>query len=375
MRINLSTFIVACLLLMVFCFQTSAQLSVQTIDVAGDSISKGFNARSTFPCSNGDQEQYNWLTSDTHGTTFCGAGSEGVYSVLERTECEIGSNVFTPAANHAASGAQMLTDFTAQAGNIRTYLNSQNAPRLAAVFLGHNDVCGGKINKTNASCASPDQDPNNYCRTRPEAFEREFRKGLEILMTVPSTRIAVSSPIRASQLCNFGAKSNCQFGGSCQLLWQTVSGGFGTVFGTGNGICGSLTSDCSPTKIADAYATLKMIRDTLKRVTAEYALISDGKTSRVVFVGGEMVGGGVKAAGTSFLYSDAAWNYRFSSEQISCCDCFHPSVLGQDTLAKLMKNGLSCSRIQPCCKDTGDDLVDGKCAKTQYKRVSYNGLF
>jgi hypothetical protein len=372
---TLSNFLFASALLLVFCLQTSAQLSVQTIDVAGDSISKGFNARSAFPCSNGDQEQYNWLTSDTHGATFCGAGSENVYSVLERAECELGSNIFAPAANHAASGAQMLTDFLAQANGIKTYLNSQNAPRLAVVFLGHNDVCGGKINKINASCASADQDPNNYCRTKPDAFEREFRKGLEVLMSVPNTRIAVSSPVRASQLCNFGGKSNCQFGGTCQFLWQTVSGGFGTVFGNGNGICGSLTSDCSPAKIADAYATLKSVRDILKRVTAEYALIPDGGNSKIIIIGGAMVGGGAKAAGTNFLYSDAAWNYRFSAEQISCCDCFHPSALGQDTLAKLMKNGLSCSRVQPCCKDTGDDLVDGKCAKTQVKRISYNGLF
>jgi lysophospholipase L1-like esterase len=353
---------------------TSAQLSIQAIDVAGDSISKGFNARSTFPCSNGDQEQYNWLTSDTHGTTFCGAGSENVYSTLERLECEIGSNVFAPAANHAASGAQMLSDFLAQANGIKTYLNTQSSPRLAAVFLGHNDVCSGKITKVNASCSSSDQDPNNHCRTKPDAFEREFRKGLEVLMSVSNTRIAVASPVRASQLCNFASKSNCQFGGSCQFLWQTATT-FGGVFGSGNGICGSLTQDCSPTRIADSYTALKTIREILKRVTAEYALIPDGGASPVVMIGGEMVGGGTKAAGTNFIYSDAPWFYRFNTEQLSCCDCFHPSALGQDALAKMMKIGLSCSRLNPCCKDTGDALTDGKCTRTEVKRVFYNGIF
>ncbi|HEY0427596.1 MAG TPA: SGNH/GDSL hydrolase family protein [Pyrinomonadaceae bacterium] len=375
MKKLLSLFLSALTVLHVFSLQTNAQMSIQAIDVAGDSITKGFNARSTFPCSNGDQEQYNWLTSDTHGSTFCGAGSENVYSVLERMECEMNTSVFAPATNHAVSGAQMLSDFLAQANLIKIYLNSQNASRLAVVFLGHNDVCGGKINKTNASCASPDQDPNNYCRTKPDAFEREFRKGLDVLMTVPDARIAVSAPVRASQLCNFATKTNCQFGGSCQFLWQSASGVFGTVFGNGNGICGSLTQDCSPARIADAYTTLKGIRDILKRVSAEYATISDGGHSAVITIGGETIGGATKAAGTTFLYSDAAWNYRFNAEQISCCDCFHPSALGQDTLGKLMKDGLSCSHVQPCCKDTGDALTDGKCARTQVKRVFYNGLF
>lgn len=357
-----------------FSIQTPAQLSIQAIDVSGDSISKGFNARSSFPCSNGDQEQYNWLTSDTHGAAFCGSGSENVYSVLERVECDLSANIFAPAANHAASGAQMLTDFLNQANDIKTYLSAQNSPRLAAVFLGHNDVCSGKPTKTNASCANSDQDPNNHCRTKPASFEREFRKGLEVLMTVPNTRIGVASPVRASQLCNFASKSNCQFGGTCQFLWQTATT-FGGVFGSGNGICGSLTQDCSPTRISDSYTALKEIRDILKRVTAEYAAIPDGGASQIIMIGGQTVGGATKAAGTNFLYSDAPWFYRFSSEQLSCCDCFHPSALGQDTLGKMMKNGLGCSRTNPCCKDTGDPLADGKCEKTQVKRTFYSGLF
>lgn len=360
--------------LLAFSPNASAQLNIQAIDAAGDSISKGFNARSSFPCSNGDQEQYNWLTSDTHGATFCGQGSENVYSVLERVECDLGANIFAPSANHAVSGAQMLTGFLAQANGIKTYLNSQNSPRLAAVFLGHNDVCSGKPSKINASCANSDQDPNNHCRTKPDSFEREFRKGLEVLMTVSNTRIGVAAPVRASQLCNFASKSNCQFGGSCQFLWQTATT-FGGVFGSGNGICGSLTSDCSNTRIADSYRDLKGIRDILKRVTAEYAAVPDGGTSQIITIGGQTVGGATKAAGTNFVYSDAPWFYRFSSDQLSCCDCFHPSAIGQDTLAKMMKNGLGCSRTNPCCKDTGDALTDGKCEKTQVKRTFYNGLF
>src|SRR5436305_1205845 len=119
----------------------SAQLTIQAIDVTGDSISKGFNAGNASPCSNGDQETYNWLTSDTHGTALCSAGSEGVFSVLEQIECEAGTNILGASPNHAVSGATLVRDFVSQAGNVRTYLASQPATRLAVVFLGHNDNC------------------------------------------------------------------------------------------------------------------------------------------------------------------------------------------------------------------------------------------
>jgi hypothetical protein len=353
-------FLIAMLMFAVPCVH--GQLSIQTIDVAGDSISKGFNAGNAFPCSNGDQETFNWLTSDTHGTTFCGAGAEGVFSVVERIECGTGGNIIAANPNHAASGATLLGNLITQATNVRTYLLAHASPRLAVVFLGHNDNCSGTVTKVNASCSSVDLDPTNYCKTRPDAFERELRKGLDVLMSTGDTRIGVVSPVRVSQLCNFGTKSNCQLGGSCQFVWGVVS------------ICAPLTRDCSSTRVVDSYQTLKTYRDILRTVTAEYAAIPDFGSSPLVFVGGQTVGGGVKAAGTTFVQVDAPWNYRFKSSEISCCDCFHPSGLGQDTLARMLKDGFVCSRNTPCCLDTGDPLADGKCTFSPRRRIVYNGL-
>ncbi len=350
-------------LLFVFSVSNFAQLSIQAIDVAGDSISKGFNAGNSFPCSNGDQEQYNWLTSDTHGATLCGTGNENVFSFKERLECEFGVDILAKNPNSAASSARMLSDFVNQANSIKTYLNQQTGRKLAAVFLGHNDNCSGTLGKINVSCTSSDLDPNNYCRTKNDSFEREFRKGLDILITTQNTKIGVMSPVRVSQLCNFGSKSNCQLIGNCQFLWANAS------------ICASLTRDCTDTRIIDSYNTVKAYRDILKRVTAEYAAIPVGGNSPVVMIGGEMVGGAIRANGTDFVYSDAAWNYKFNADQLSCCDCFHPSPLGQDTLGRMAKTGLSCSKTAPCCRETGDPLVDGKCAATEKKRTFYNGLF
>ncbi len=354
------------LLAAVFALQTQAQLGIQAVDVTGDSISKGFNASSSFPCSNGDQENYNWITSDTHGNGFCSAGSEGVFSVFERMECDAGGNLFAPVPNHAASGATLVRDFFTQAGSVKTYLSAQPVQRMAVVFLGHNDNCSGVTTKSNPSCSSTDLDPANYCKTNAASFERELRKGLDVLISIGNTRVGVVSPIRVSQLCNFGSKSNCQFAGTCQFLWGVIN------------ICSSLTSDCSPTRIADSYTTMKLYHDILKSVSSEYASIPVGGSSPVVMVGGQIVGGGIKAVGTTVAYSDAPWYYRFTSNQISCCDCFHPSGLGQDTLARLLKDGLTCSvRSGTCCgRDTGDALSDGKCATTERRRAYYyRGLF
>ncbi len=234
---------------------------------------------------------------------------------------------------------------------------------LAVVFLGHNDNCSGVATKSNASCSSTDLDPANYCKTKPDSFERELRKGLDVLISIGNTRVGVMAPVRVSQLCNFGSKSNCQLAGSCQFLWGVVS------------ICTSLTKDCSSTRVIDSYTTMKAYHDILQSVTAEYAAIPDFGTSPVVTIGGETVGGGVKAVGTTVLFSDGPWVYRFTADQISCCDCFHPSATGQNALARLMKSGLVCSRINPCCRDTGDPLTDGKCLVTDHKLKYYRGLF
>lgn len=339
------------------------QLGIQAIDITGDSISKGFNASSSFPCSNGDQEIYNWITSRTHGSSFCSTGNENVFSIAERIECEIGASIFSALPNSAESGATLLNDLVIQAGRVKTYLTAQPVQRMAVVFLGHNDNCSGSITKVNQSCSSTDLDPANYCKTKSDSFERELRKGLDVLISTSNTRIGVMAPVRVSQLCNFGGKSNCQLAGTCQLLWGTVN------------ICGALTKDCSATRVADTYTTMKGYRDILKRVAEEYAAIPIGGLSPVVMIGGQIVGGGTKAAGTTVIFSDAAWRYRFRSDQISCCDCFHPSAAGQDTLARLLKGGLTCSRLNPCCKDTGDPFADGKCSVTDHKRTFYAGLF
>ena len=352
---------------------------INTMDAAGDSITKAFNAQSAPVCPNDDQESLSWSTSDTHGSDFCSAGDDGVFSQAERLECRRGTDLVLANTNSADSRAQMLSDFVEQTTNITTFLSVQPSPGYVTVWLGHNDVCAGTIDKVNSSCPrGTDQDPNNHCRTTPAAFEREFRKGLDILIAVPDVKIGVAALIRISQLCNYEEKESCIFGDrspSCDELWETASTIGGPVFGLDNGICGSLTSNCSDQRIIDAYETAKAYRDILANVTAAYAQIPAGGTSSVVTIGGQTVGGATKAAGVLLNFSDAPWVYKFQSEEISCCDCFHPSIAGQNTAARILFDGLSCSATDTCCADRGDAVADGLCTGEDTSGRYVAGLF
>ena len=97
----------------------------------------------------------------------------------------------------------------------------------------------------------------NHCRTTEAAFEREFRKGLDVLITVPELKIGIAAPVRVSQLCNHVNKMNCSLlGGSCGNLWSATLGFRDT------GLCGSITKDCSDEqRLQDGYETAKAYRD------------------------------------------------------------------------------------------------------------------
>jgi hypothetical protein len=269
----------------------------------------------------------------------------------------------------------MLTDFVNQANSVYARLMAQPAPRYVPILLGTDDVCGGTVFKYNLSCPrGSDQDRNNYCRTTAAAFEREVRKGLDILMAIPDTHIGIGSMVRVSQLCNHSGKTNCQTFTSCRDLWRTAAY-FGWVFGQSSGLCASLTSSCADTRIADAYRMAKTYRDVLVRVASEYASIAPGEQSQVVLVGGETVGGGFKSESVSIAYSDAPWRYRIRSADVSCCDCFHPSGAGQNAASEMLFDGLTCTPERPCCADTADPVASGRCTVTITDGSYVPGLF
>lgn len=348
----------------VFCAAVSPSrgaLLADSISVSGDSISRGFDAN-TSSCNYGDNVSRNWATGDNHGSTFCSAGSGGAFSAAEQLECFKGADITN--FNHAASGAEMVDDFFNQTSGMRASLSAAPGPRFATVFLGHNDACTSTLSKTGNSCGG-DRDPNNYCRTTNAAFEREFRRGMDELIRIPSARIAVLALLRISQLCNLGGKNGCgpTFGANCSVIWQ-IAGLAEDAFGSG-GICASLTSDCSNQRRIDMYNTVVGYNEVLQRVTAEYAAIPIGGTSAT---------GAVKASDVAIRYGDGTFFYKVEDADLSCCDCFHPSDLGQSKLAEFAWNGLQCSSANPCCGPSADPLTNARCDVSDTS-TSYDGGF
>ena len=349
---------------------------IASIDAIGDSISKAYNAQDQAPCPYDDQEDFNWATSVTHGDAFCSAGEDRVFSQAERIECRRDTMILNADPNTAHSGAEMLADFVAQAQVSAAFLRMQPAPRYVTVEMGHNDICNGTLERIQAECAEGDlQDPLNHCRTTEAAFEHEFRAGLDALIVVPELKIGIAAPARVSQLCNYTHKTHLYplpgYGETCGELWTTAA----NVFETGRGICGSLVFDCSDERVQNAYETNRAYRDIMERVSAEYAALAEGEASPRMLVGDRVIGGVVKAAGTTLSFSNVPWVYKFQSEHLSRCDCFHPSFRGQDLAARILFDGFTCSPTDVCCADTGDPVSDALCMIEDTGGTFHPGLF
>jgi hypothetical protein len=178
--------------------------STSSIAVIGDSMTRAFNAGGgeffDGSCPFADQLSYNWATNDNNGRR---CAVDTVYSHKERLECANNKNL--SANNVAVSGANMRDDVYNQAVAAQNWILGRAAPRYIAILMGHNDVCQGHHNK-HSTCSQTTKDPNNYCRTTSFAFEKEFRRALDVLVQIPQSRIGVAIPVRVSQLCNHRGK-------------------------------------------------------------------------------------------------------------------------------------------------------------------------
>lgn len=336
--------------------------AIGSIAAIGDSITAAFNAaHSEFEsCEYRDTPEYNFSTNKIANTTV---------SVAERAIAFKGSGVV--AANFGQDGARMSHHTYDQALAAKTWLLTQATPRLITIFLGHNDICSGERGKFLPSCSSPNRDPNNYCRPSVVAYEREMRRAMDVLVTIPDSQIAIIHPIRVSQLCNFRNEKvidEWYLTQRCGDLWD-LSGRLPASFER-DGICPSLT-DCTTDRVADAYATWVAYRDISNRVVDEYNQYEAGQTIPANAEFG--TGGVVRESGVSIQTTDVIGNSKFryrdtsGSVQLSVCDCFHPSKYGQNTLARSLWDGVTCSDRTPCCNDSveGDsDYNKGLCVNT-----------
>ncbi len=337
--------------------------SVSSMAVIGDSTTRAFNAGGgeffDAGCAFSDQLSYSWATNDNN-SSLCAADT--VYSHKERLECANNKNL--SAFNVAVSGANMRDDVYNQALAARNWIVGKAGPRYIAILMGHNDICQGHHDK-NSTCSQTTKDPNNYCRTTTFAFEKEFRRALDVLIGIPNSRIGVAIPVQVSQLCNHRGKNvDCGFFDcSCQDIWDTAQTEVADVF-EGPGICESLTSDgCSDARVADAHRTWLRYRNALIRATEEYDAVAAGAMvpANATFGTGNVI----KATGVQLSYSEAISRYKFGAGDIQNCDCFHPSFWAQNRISRYLYSGLTCTTTTPCCRNAGaSDVDNGKCLYT-----------
>jgi hypothetical protein len=289
----------------------------------GDSLSMGFNTvRNGLPNNQTGEPRGSCLNIDQPDRSFASVLTSTICpppeSLLVRSFAQsqfCAGGVPMNVANAARTGATMLRDWKNQAeaiANDPNFLTAKpNDRKQVILFMGHNDICGGLVDKINPSCSNTDKDPNGYCRTYVEAFEREFRNGLESLVSKPNTTIGVLAPTRVSQLCKAKDLNMCQpllffpNDNSCSNAWRSKIGG-------GNGICISLTQDCSESRIKDAYLQLKRYRDVLQSVSAEYNHLKVGESTKLFTFNGKTVGGAKKADGFNLIYSDATCTVNYN---------------------------------------------------------------
>ena len=142
-----------------------------------------------------------------------------------------------------------------------------------------------------------DQDPMNHCRTTEAAFEREFRKGLDVLITVPELKIGIAAPVRVTLNCATTAQN--KLFSSWRNLRRSCGNGLLVTYALLVS-AGLSRVDCSDERLQDGYETARAYRDIMERVSARsMPPWLRERSSPEMTVGGETVGGAVKAAGTS----------------------------------------------------------------------------
>jgi len=83
----------------------------------------------------------------------------------------------------------------------------------------------------------------------------------------------------------------------------------------------------------------------------------------------------VKAKNVKIKYSKATFYGQFGADDVSCCDCFHPSLLGQSKLAELVWSGLKCSAEHPCCGKSTDPFDLARCIIPDHRTFYRSGFW
>jgi lysophospholipase L1-like esterase len=187
----------------------------------------------------------------------------------------------------AKSGADMPDFYEQTLGSVN------HRAQYVTVFMGHNDVCGNHFTDI----------PTN------EKFEADFRAGMENLKTgLPAgATIYVVGIVDIYQLWQIARDKKALGIVDCEVLWATT---LLDLFPCGT-MLNPLIGEPGRQLTRDRNIAFN---DILERVTKEF---------------------NVNDSDHHYYYTDKTFEYRYSENQVSDIDCFHPSARGQKDLSKL----------------------------------------
>jgi len=360
---------------------TTAQPYV-AIAASGDSISVAFNAQAG-SCTDANNPSLPWdVPFDANHVVKCASSATRTFSIMEQAICA--GQPIKNSVNVAMFGATMVANGYAQAVSIRSNLTGIHGRKKIISFMGHNDACSGHademysppglfVQNCNDRPYPIDRDATNFCYYYQQSYERELRRSLDVYITMANSSVTIVVPGRVSQICNLANSPatplNVDGVFTCQGMWITADT-------LGTNICRPLTyfnflhGSCSDLRVTSLYNMLLAYRSSIIAVVAEYNALAVGAKSAVYKFNGVSSGGATKAAVVQINYSDVAWKSPFDSTLIGECDCFHPTLAGQNSLALHGYQGRQCSESSPCCKDDPSNvLASAKCS--EYDTTSF----
>ncbi|HNQ01196.1 MAG TPA: GDSL-type esterase/lipase family protein [Syntrophales bacterium] len=262
---------------------TAAPLCPKRLSSTGDSMTEAIDAE--LPAAN---HWASWVNG-YHGFWEWLLGLTNVYSHNQRITKIYGSS---GRANYmeAKSGADMF-DFAAQAAQAVS-----RQAHYVTVLMGHNDACQDRFIDI----------PSNA------VFEDKFREGMDILKAgLPKgATVYVVGIVDIYRLWEVAQDKKALGIVDCEVLWATTLLKWYPCSTMLNPLIGEAGRQYTKARIQGFNAILKAVTE------------------------------GYNAADPNhrYVYTPAAFEYKFGERHVSDIDCFHPSAYGQKTLSEMTWN-------------------------------------
>jgi hypothetical protein len=307
-----------------------------SIAIVGDSVSLGFNT----PLATGEcPSLLLGGGAEVLDGAWCAADSARLASLLARHNAFATLEGMQRASAQkvaARAGATLAEDGPDLADRVVAWSVDAPRPLLNIVFLGGNDLCGHAFAEVAGECGSPALDPNDFCRSSPDAYRTGLELTLHRLAGIDGSRTLVILPPPMEMLCagraNPVAWPNSLLGATCQELWNSpLVRAAATQLRDGDSLCGAIAAD-SVLGADDACSDAKV-----KAAQEAWATYANRSRALVADMGRAEVADPWIGIDPLALFDPAG-----------SCDCLHPSLAGQEEISRRVWEAAVRPLVQRC---------------------------